>query len=113
MSSGAGAGSRKKIPGAGAAPKQAGSETLAMGVSVEVMEGVREGERRIEEIRMSGGKISRHCPLKQRQHFGFHSMRTLFARMTICHLFRVMIAVFLAKSLRLTPFYGDEVRDLS
>ena len=28
MSSGAGACSRKKIPGAGAAPKQAGSETL-------------------------------------------------------------------------------------
>ena len=28
MPSGAGAGSRKKIPGAGAAPKKAGSETL-------------------------------------------------------------------------------------
>ena len=40
-------------------------------------------------------------------------MRTLFARMTICRLSRVMIAVFLAKSLRLTPFYGDEVRDFS
>ena len=30
MSSGAGAGSRKKILGAGTAPKQAGSETLAV-----------------------------------------------------------------------------------